>query len=320
MAISMEEYTQFLIDENKIGNRELMTLQNDSLTIDLLNLFQKQKIDSCIERFIENEEHYIRKCPHFSILIYFTAMSASGKTHEAISNIKRIKTLPYLPANMISTIDKYAMFSEETVTPPDRDTFDPNLILEKIKKDNSQLIPSLAIIQSAIKSGADINEYNNVFRYVLGEPQMPLSYKYQVLEFMNTFDSQTKIHGDFQLAYRNEPARTITIDDDVAAKYDPLLIAFETFTSKIENMNEIVRSSMRNFLAMYHYLNYGKTFPFRSSEQMEIFIFYALSQISRSIGKDPSYLHTELIPGYDTAYDIRQEVDKFLLYISTDLM
>lgn len=318
MAISMDEYTKFFMNENQIGTRELMTLQSDKLTTDLFNMFQKQKFDKTIELYYANEEHYLRNCPHLAVLVYFTAMAQVGKTYESFSNIRRIKSLPYLPANMFATVDKYLEIADGSVIPPDKDQFEPETLLEKIKKDYNQIMPCLIFVQVAIKNGADVNSYNNIFRFVLSEPQMPANYKYQTLEFMNELNSKATIYGDFELAYRDEPVRTITIDDDVIAKYDPLIIAFDTFVSKIEDLKDIVKSSMMNFLTVYHYLNYGKAFPFRSSEQMEIFIFYALSQISKSLGIDTTNLHTELIPGFNTAYDIQKEVDKFLYYISTD--
>ena len=51
MAISMDEYTKFFMNENQIGTRELMTLQSDKLTTDLFNMFQKQKFDKTIELY-----------------------------------------------------------------------------------------------------------------------------------------------------------------------------------------------------------------------------------------------------------------------------
>ena len=249
MAISMDEYTKFFMNENQIGTRELMTLQSDKLTTDLFNMFQKQKFDKTTllrerhRRILRSDRFLLRNCPHLAVLVYFTAMAQVGKTYESFSNIRRIKSLPYLPANMFATVDKYLEIADGSVIPPDKDQFEPETLLEKIKKDYNQIMPCLIFVQAAIKNGADVNSYNNIFRFVLSEPQMPANYKYQTLEFMNELNSKATIYGDFELAYRDEPVRTITIDDDVIAKYDPLIIAFDTFVSKIEDLKDIVKSS-----------------------------------------------------------------------------
>ena len=315
MANSIEEYSNFIVMEQQVAQREFLTCQQHATVMKFFDDFQKQKFTAVIDSYYDHKYEFLEVCPHLAVLFFFMSMIQSQRIFEAMTEIRQLKEDPKLPANMFATLSGY--LSLQNGMPVDAKV-SPDSVLEKVKKDQSQILPTIAMIQALVQKGDDPNDFNMVFRYILGTPSVSAVNRYQLLEFLTVVNSTVKIYGDFEFRYRDEPARTITIGDDTVSKYDPLVVAAETFVARIDGLKEIVKSGLNNFLTLYHYANYGKSFPFRSSEEMEIFIFYALEKLSETVGADVSILSLEAISGYQTAESIRREVDKYLYYIGTD--
>lgn len=312
---NITDYTQFLVSENSIAQREIVACQNDPIVMTFFNLFQSQKMQLLVDYYNENSETLLKLCPHLAVMLYFTSMVHLQRGYEALAYIQYLKDSPNLPANMYATVEKYISLQK-------MDAIDSDVTAESIIRDlksgKYNALAAVATLTAVLNRGDDPNKYNMVYRYLFQEPSTSAISRAQILEMLISKQSMTPIMGDFEYKYRDEPARTITISDDTIAKYNPLMVAANTFVGKIEGLSEMAKNSMTDFLTLYHYANFGKLFPYRSSSEMEIFVFTVLERVCFSLHMDTSILKLDEIPGYLQASAIRSEIDKFFYYFGTD--
>lgn len=309
------DYTQFLVSENSISQRELIACQNEPVVMTFFGMFQSQKMQELVEYYNENSETLLRLCPHLAVMLYFTSMVHLQRGYEALAYIQYLKDSPTLPANMYATIESY--ISLQKMDPVETDVT-ADSIIEDLKTGKYNSLTAVATLTALLNRGDDPNKYNRVYRYLFQEPSTSAICRSQILEMLISKQSMTPIMGDFEYKYRDEPSRTITISDDTIAKYNPLIVAANTFVGKIQGLNQMAKNSMLDFLTLYHYANFGKLFPYRSSSEMEIFVFTVLERVCFSLHIDTSILKLDEIPGYLQANTMRAEIDKFFYYFGTD--